>query len=226
MSLGFPISTMDGFYKDPMGIREYALTLPFFTDVAGLWPGKRTMCLSNFNPELHDKISKRFFSIYFDFNFMNAEWNLYTGFQLIDEYSNDKDSVLNKSWIHRDADCLLAGIIYLNPEPYPDAGTTFYDLKSGYEPDDNLYIRRELHITGNVTSMDAYTRKMEEHSNMFTESAIVKNKFNRLVAYDANIYHGASTHFNNGVPRLTQTFFVSRLISESHPPIHRINSYK
>ena len=52
-------------------------------------------------------------------------------FQEIPRFSENKNDIKNRGWIHQDYPCqfLLAGLIYLTPNIDPDSGTSLYDLK-------------------------------------------------------------------------------------------------
>ena len=47
-------------------------------------------------------------------------------FQKIKPFSKDKFDSTNKGWVHTDEDALFAGVVYLNPKPDPDSGTSIY----------------------------------------------------------------------------------------------------
>ncbi len=99
--------------------------------------------------------------------------------------------------------CRYAAVIYLTPEPEPEAGTSFYRLRY---PDGRL--------GGNICS--------PPHSNLrealgvkglpleaWVEETRVDNKFNRMLLYRANMVHSASSYFGfeHHDKRMTAVFF-------------------
>ena len=126
--INFPTLCVDGFYKDPDAMREYALSLDYNTD-DGRYPGKRTKPLHTINPPLFDKICLKFFSLFYNYEVEGANWNVKTYFELNDPLSKDENSYFNKGYIHKDDSCILAGIVYLTPIINKNTGTSIFRQK-------------------------------------------------------------------------------------------------
>jgi hypothetical protein len=217
----FPITIADNFYDDPDAIRNFALSLEYEKDPRGDFPGVRTRPLYQIDPKLDGYCVGRFLNLFFDINFTKFdELLVITQFQLIDPMDPDKDHVKNKSWIHIDAQVGVAGVVYLTPDADLDSGTSFYQPKKDAVVDLNVEERRMLHTTGNID--DRYIAAHQVHSDMFIETASTKNVYNRIVAYDSNVFHGASNHHAGTQPRLTQTFFVVKLKTTSKSSLDRL----
>jgi len=225
--LMFPTTVIDDFYKDPDKVREYALSLEFHKD-DGKWPGKRTEELSILNREFFDQTANMFFSVYYDF--LNpVEWTLSTRFQYIDPLNEDKFNLANAGWIHTDSGMLFAGIIYLNPNPDPDSGTCIYEpigpvdnkFFEDVEEESKIRIPQYLNDKTEPNHEEVFTK----HRNKFQESLEVKNKYNRLIVFDSQLWHGVKTIKCNNEPRLTQVFFVSKIKSASKPAYNRIEKF-
>ena len=62
---------------------------------------------------------------------LTRRWNFNSSmqFQKIKPFHKDKDHWANKGFIHLDGNSLLAGLVYLNKNPDPDSGTSFFRVK-------------------------------------------------------------------------------------------------
>ena len=99
--------------------------------------------------------------------------------------------------------CRYAAVIYLSPDPLPDAGTSFYRLRY---PDGSL--------GGNVCSPPhANLREALGVTSLppqaWHEELRVENRFNRMLLYRANLVHSASSYFgcDHADKRMTAVFF-------------------
>jgi hypothetical protein len=99
--------------------------------------------------------------------------------------------------------CRYAAVIYLNPEPPPGAGTSFYRLRYANgalggnvcpPPHDNLV--QALRVT-------------KLPPGAWVEEARVDNVFNRILLYKASLAHSATGYFGQAMDdkRLTVAFF-------------------
>ncbi len=213
-----PVMSVENFYENPKEIREFALSQKYQKSIDGRWPGKRTEQLYELDVELFNSFCQRLFSLIFDYSVSSVNWEVNTSFQLIEPVNSPR----NKGWIHTDEGILFAGVIYLDEDPDIDAGTTIYNPKHPILLDD--YIKwSDCKVDYELEDKDInYNNTLVEHYNYFDEAVTVKNKFNRLVLFDANQWHAAS--FSQTKQRLTQAFFVECVESHSPPPIVRLNS--
>ena len=106
---------------------------------------------------------------------------------------------------------LGAGVIYLNQEIEKDTGTSFYKL---LDPD--YKIKEEFldpvarsHANEHVDGLD---KICQDHYNKFEETMKVQNQYNRLVTYDSNVWHTATSYGNQ--TRYTLRFFINELKSK------------
>ena len=65
-------------------------------------------------------------------------------------------------------------------------------------------------------------------NNLFEETVTIKNKFNRLMLFESNSWHGANDYsdkenLQNG-DRLTFTFFVEQFTAKKSP-VYRMRNY-
>jgi len=213
----YPISVVDSFYENADLVKELALSLDF-KDNNGRYPGKRTDDLSTIDLDFCAYSTRKFVSLFYDLN-DKVDWEINTAFQLIEPYSHDANSVLNKGWIHQDTTHVFAGIIFLNKNPNQNSGTKFYNLKTSVDFSRYNFVKEQFYKNGIIEN--DYEQQYNSHVNNFDDSLIVKNVYNRLIAFDANTWHSSDTLYNNE-PRLTQVFFVKRLNTSSLSPLDRI----
>ena len=90
----------DNFYYDPDAVREYALSLEYESlENSGIFPGSRTDNLHKIDQDFFHQSSSKLFGMFTD---DNLDWCVKMTFQKIWNYSDDKESNLNKGWIHKD----------------------------------------------------------------------------------------------------------------------------
>lgn len=223
----FPITCVDDFYSNPHEVREFALSLDYH-HFSGNYPGERTKTLDLINKNFFNSFVKRLFSIFYNLNTENIEWNIHTCFQKTYTYDKTIDSPLNNGWIHIDgAPAVAAGVIYLNPISNPDAGTSFYSINGNYlRVPDNYRLRNELY-SGNYVDYNEYNSVKIEYENQFSKTVEVKNSFNRLAFYGTQYPHKESNFYvNDTEPRLTQVFFINGFNSTNGTPLTNKNNYE
>jgi len=214
----FPTICIDNFYENPDEVRDFALSLDYTKCENGQAPGERTKCLSLLNRNLWEQFCKKLFSIFYDTNYCRLDWNVYSSFQKIYPYSTDKNSIKNIGWVHKDKINILAGIIYLTPNIEKESGTSIYRQNSFFNQDSYLKYKHNF-FKGNI--IPNYDDKLKEHNSHFEETARFNNIYNRLVAYDGEEYHAASSYYSSSQPRLTQVFFVNNIKCDSNYPLMR-----
>ena len=221
--MNFPSIVVDDFYKNPDAIREFALSLPF-SESTPFYPGNRTEQLWKVAPEFFEYSCYRFFSLYFDMT-TPVNWNVSTQFQLI---YPDEDPLMNIGVVHKDP-AEFAGILYLNPDPDPDTGTSLYspivdNPQYQYKHEDWDDILK--HAYNPKMDRELIVKTIQQHNSQFEKTVEVKNRYNRLIAFDNKQNHAASLQkLNKNTPRLTQTFFIEKIESEIPPPLKRIDSW-
>jgi hypothetical protein len=226
----FPTYCVDNFYQDPNAIRTFALSQQYFTNESGRYPGKRTKPLHLLDENFFQSFCQKLFSVLFDANtIQNLNWVVSTEFHIIENMSSDKNSIKNKGWIHYDdGSSILAGVIYLNPEPNLDAGTSIFKcidesvLKNYHENGPWVETKKKFYLEKIDNN---YERALTENNNAFVETSRFQNVFNRLVLYDSDLAHGFNTCYSDNDPRLTQVIFVKSLEGYFTPPLTRLKNY-
>ena len=200
----FPTLVVDDFLEDP----DYVLCLatnaeyndPGHTNYPGVASKNK---IHELDQELFDTILQKIFGYYWDLN-NPVKFRVDMEFQKIEKNG--------KGIIHLDTTygSLGAGVIYLNQNIDKDTGTSFYKL---IDPD--YKIKEELldpiaryHAGEHVDGLDNIC---EKHFNMFEETMRVQNQYNRLVTYDSNVWHTATSYGDQ--TRYTLRFFINELES-------------
>lgn len=206
MNYRFPLTVVDDFYKNPNEIVKLANTFEYSNKSGGAWPGVRTEPLHELDINFFQYCSHKFLSSFFDLSLLEVQFEIVTQFQKVKDFGKD---YLNQGWIHKDTGVLCAGVLYLDEIADANAGTSIYD------PIDNEIdleaSEEKFKLYGQGIEVDTYKERLDKHNGQFTESIRVQNKFNRLIAYDSEYPHCATSHGTQHSERLTQTFFVKEL---------------
>ena len=173
---------VDNFYEKPDLVRSFALKQDF-----SLHPdyhkGKRTDVVYRFNG-----LRESFESI---LGIKIKNWEKY-GVNGCFQYCIAGDQLV----YHYDTQ-EYAGVLFLTPDAPPNTGTSFY--RSKYTKKSRIE-QKDIDITFKNGFLD---------STEFDVVDVVGNVYNRLVLFDAQMIHAASTYFGNSIEngRLFQLFF-------------------
>ena len=206
----FPTLVVDDFLDDPDYVLDLAETVeyndPDYTNHPGVASKNK---IHELDPKLFDTILKKILGYYWDL-INPIEFRVDMEFQRI---QSKDEGILNKGIIHLDTStgAIAAGVIYLNNNPEKDTGTSFYKLI-----DDNYHVKEEefldpvarYHYGWEVEGLD---KLCQDHYNRFEETMRVQNQYNRLVTYDSNVWHTATSYGNQ--TRYTLRFFINELKS-------------
>lgn len=206
-----PLTVVDNFLDNPDMMRELAMTLSYSKDPNGEWPGVRSDSLYNIDQEIFDLLTKKFFSLFFDIK--NIGWRVEARFQKVSkEYGS--------GWAHTDVGPIITGIIYLDPNPAQDSGTTILEKKQLNSNSVINNVDKVKFYQGNIDKQDAEISR-EHSNNNFSSGITVQSKYNRLLAFDSHLIHAAGKFYgNDDSERLTLVFFVFD-ISTAKTPIYR-----
>ena len=165
----YPTVVIDDFFKNPNLIRKYALSLPYEKSVDGRWPGKRSPLLHTVNEKLVYSIAKKMLSVYYDLSTEIYWHSIQMAFQKIKPYSKDKNSNLNKGWIHTDGVRTLAGVVYLTPSVEIDAGTSIFKIKNkhaNYDIKKQQVVKDKLY-KDNTCDLHKYNKEINNLYNKY-----------------------------------------------------------
>jgi hypothetical protein len=198
----------DNFLANPKGVVNFANQLEYWQQKDGKWPGTRTLELSDVNPNFKNKICQEILKNYYSLPPQACDIRLY--FQKVKPYHEDQYHPYNLGWVHVDH-TIFGGIIYLDEEPEDDTGTTLYDLENHFHDYPDVYenAKRRHYLSDDTLSEDEYTCIFNEYHQQFSQSIIVANKFNRLVSFSGDQFHGLQT--TGTKERLTLVFFCRHL---------------
>jgi len=210
-----PVSIVDNFLPNPDKIREWALTLNYKPDPQGHWPGTRSDEISNINRPFYDFFCKRYFSLFWDVRNDPLTWDSNLGFQ-----KTTKD--YGSGWVHSDGQISqLTAIVYLNPNPAPNSGTSIMKLKDPTVlPKPEWHDAKRRQILGERNNPEL--AKIQEQANsIYEESIRVNNVYNRLITFDAHMHHAAHDYLGgkDNEERLTLVMFVNRIVTPRGPII-------
>ena len=217
---------VDDFFTNPKVIVDYLKSQPSQTSPDGSFPGKRTDPIHTMDEELNKAIMLKILGCYYDVEYQNLSWNLsWLTFHTITPFSEDKNDVRNKGWIHQDVELSydIAGLIYLNENADPNAGTSIFKLKE----DDNFVPSAHLassHLfKKGEYDEEYYTEQYNNHVKHFVEKTRFQNIYNRLIMYDPREFHGPNNYCvgNKGEDRLTLVFFIGG-VQAGRFPLNRI----
>ena len=232
MRYHFPSLSFADFYKDPDSVREFALKLEYH-DKCGSHPGLRTNPLNHIDKNFADYSGRKILSLLGDFDHPEVRFTCSTSFQKIWRFSSDPNDVVNQGWIHHDGQVMIAAVVYLDPNPLTDNGTSFYDIN---EEEDFYETPKSKEYDGvmgegDVSDIDDikwFREHIVENNKMFKLTMEVKNRYNKAIVYSGQHMH---TQTNYWMPtdddfRLTQVFFFTDLKLPNHLiPEARITRY-
>ena len=219
----FPV-VIDNFFNDPEILVDFGKVVVKYSDREGNWPGQRSKILWEIDGTLHNTIMLKILSCYYDLEYINISWeHSAMSFQEIPRFSENKNDIRNKGWIHQDApsEYQLAGLIYLTPNIDPDSGTSLYNIKSTRF--NKKQVSKTSFFSGDSFDREEYTKNYIKHEETFFEKLRVQNIFNRLIAYDTYEWHRANSFYNGDGEdaRLTLVFFIGGI---NVSPLERIRN--
>jgi hypothetical protein len=184
---------IDDFYANPMEVRNFALNQQF--NITGNFPGFRTTSL------LNDTIKEAIQYVMHPFAGEIVDW-FEDGHTGAFQYTTED----HHSWIHSDGGVRWAGVLYLTPNAPLSAGTGFYRHKK-------TKIDRFVHLTETPTEKDLSNPYLTDYKDItkWELTDEVSNKFNRLILYDATLFHKSMDYFGKNLydGRLFQVFFFN-----------------
>jgi len=132
------------------------------------------------------------------------------------------DQTANHGWIHND-ESELAGVVYMSKdEKSLDTGTSIFTKKTieNFKVGD-FESRQEFNVSGEPT--DQYIEDLKINHNSFVENLRVGNMYNRLIAYDATLYHRPNRYnLDCNELRKSIVFFI-RDIKHTYTPAVDLN---
>lgn len=187
---------IDDFYSNPIDVRNFALAQDFFYSTTNQFPGLRTKSF------LNDTIKESLESVIYPFAGRVVSWH--DDDELSSTGAFQYTTEEHHSWLHTDGAVQWAAVLYLTPYAPHSSGTGFYrHKKTGME--------KFVYLTEKPTEKDRNHPYLTDYKDMtkWELTDIVSNKFNRLVLYDATMFHKSLDYFGKDKysGRLFQVFF-------------------
>ena len=215
----YPITILDNFFEDPDYVLDFAMSQEFYSNQNGRWPGKRTKQIWELDENLFLYVGEKLLSL---FHPSTEKWSFEMQFQLIKPFSENQYDKVNRGWVHNDNDgSQFGGIIYLNKNPEPDTGTSIFSQKKGFSIQKTEWLeQKEILYSGKELEKTAYENAYDALHSQYEESITVDNKFNRMVLFGCDVFHGVKT-FGKDQERLTLNFFCQEALG-SKSPLYRV----
>jgi hypothetical protein len=207
----FPITCVDNFFDNPDEVRKLALSLDF-DKKEGHYPGVRTQQLHEIAPDYFHYFCKKLFGLFYNLNESELGWSVETNFQMIEPFKEDG---ANFGWVHRDNNYVFAGIIYLTPNADLNSGTSIFKPKKLGFTSIHGDQKKKLFTDDVVT--EEIKKSLEENNNRYVETVNFKNVYNRFISFGSNEFHAANSFYAGNEPRLTQVFFVKKIVADWFP---------
>lgn len=217
----YPTTVIDNFFPNPDEVWRFMHRCAIEEDHPA-YPGKRSKHIHLLDEKLHNHLDYKICSL---FNIEKSPnlTSCYFFQQVKPEYP--KYDARNCGMIHIDSPCDMGGVIYMDKDPDPDAGTTTYTLKnqSGSMPQEDNKLWWDLH-GGKDIDVEKFEEVYHRYTDQFEEAVKVKAKYNRLVLFDGTTWHRCPTHGDK--TRHTIVFFfgdegLGPDRAKYAPPLHR-----
>jgi len=203
----YPITIIDNFLKKPDKFRKFALNQEFYSannlkNFGGnsTFPGWRSKDLREINADIFKMFFSKVISIFHPDDYDPIHWEIEAYFQTVPKQ-------FQEGVIHNDYNTLLAGILYLHPNPIENSGTSIYKKNSLFNENDFVEGTKLNDYRKNITSPNI------SYHQMFTQMMSIENVYNRIILYEGNEYHKADHFFGDTInnSRLTLVFFVKNI---------------
>lgn len=203
----FPTIVIDDFFKEPLYIRDYALSLDYYNGIQ--YSGTRSDNLFNINKHFAECVCNK---LLMSCGIPATKFSAQVYFHLTGEEFG------NHGWPHRDFDTFdtgdtFASVTYLNPDVRGlNSGTSLYKLKDFSNLEFlNTTVNEMRETFKNGDNLD----KRKEFVNKFDETVRVGGAFNRTIAYDARKFHCGNEYFGTTKEdkRLTMLIFFKNIIT-------------
>ena len=233
----FNSACVDDFFENPDEVREWGLSLPKDNTV-GNYPGVRSKELGEVNSTFKQNLMNKLFSIYFNEDGINVK-RAECFFQEVKPLSTEVCNMVNRGWVHNDGynwsddigniqlDHGFASVIYLNPNPVLDTGTSIFEQKKKTKWSKEWYdefdeIKKDLYLNRKPVNENRYNNLMRQNNEDFIETIRYNNVYNRAITYDIYDYHCANSYYTEEERLTIVSFFYG--IGVDKYPLDRIKN--
>ena len=216
--IDYPVVIADDFFEDVDYVIKLAQQQDYDFDPNGVFPGKRSKAIGEFDMDLQIFITKKILNLYHS----TFEDCLHTSFfQII-------DSDLGYGWVHHDNPNRISSVIYLYPEEQEsNSGTSLYvvkkdrDLKNLIQVQNETKKFKEVDYKNNTLTVEG-DRAREYNNRQFFKTIDINNVFNRCIAFPSSMYHAQNDINCDDSPRLTIVTFIENIVSKELAPLSRM----
>jgi hypothetical protein len=211
----FPLTVVDNFFTDPLGIRRLALNYPEYK-TSDMYSGIRTENICKTHPLLGQHITDKIIDLY----------NIKAVDLRVSLHFHKTDSSYPGAWVHQD-DVDLSAVIYLNPdsEDTLSFGTSLYRWNFSEERYDAKNMKSMRDSFKDPSLKDEVENNRIIANNCFVESVRVGERFNRLIAYDGRTPHAGQGYYGNNAQnnsRLVLLCFLDLVTKYGLTPMRKI----
>jgi hypothetical protein len=219
MIYDYPTLIVDGFFKYPLDIRDFALQFKFTPSNTGTFSGVRTESLHITHTNFFRNVCNKILDCY---SIPFIDYTAYMHFHLTGEEFGDS------GWVHEDINGgddppSIASIIYLNLQNNGmNTGTSLYKLNNFNRGGDLVQDMKTSFIKKNNNE-----DLRQKNNTDYMLTAKIGNFFNRMIAYDMRTPHVGGSYFGNSLTtsRLTLlTFFTKIEIAGNYTPLRRADA--
>lgn len=186
---------VDNFYEDPMGVRNFALSQPYFPGEGAVGHRTRKQFLFDGLKERFEQIIGQQIPDHTDDNFGWRDVGINGRFQYCPAGTSSVYHCDAQHW---------AAMVFLNPDAPPSAGTSFFRHKE-------TKIYHNSQIDWNTNGNQVFNQHTFLDRTPYELTDNVSNVFNRLIIFDGGLIHCAADYFGWDInsSRLFHIFFFN-----------------
>jgi hypothetical protein len=186
---------VDNFYEDPMAVRNFALSQPYFPGEGAVGHRTRKQFLFDGLRERFEQIIGQKIPDHTDDNFGWRDVGINGRFQYCPAGTSSVYHCDAQHW---------AAMVFLNPDAPPSAGTSFFRHK-----ETKIYHNSQIDWNTNGNQVFNQHTFLDRTPYELTDS--VSNVFNRLIIFDGGLIHCSSDYFGWDInsSRLFHIFFFN-----------------
>jgi hypothetical protein len=209
--LHFPTTIHDNFLPDPQGVIALSERGTYKPCPYGRWPGTRSQPLIEFDQEFFTHFLTRYFLQFYDHDYLMSDKFHCSAISYFQKIPPN----LDMGWVHSDHPFIISLILYLTPDADPRSGTAFYRPKS-FETIVSNESKKKDYYLGKIEKEESVPYR-KAHNSGFVQTGFIGNQFNRLLAFDSQLWHGVQDFDTGENERLTMITFIDTVVAKSYP---------
>ena len=216
-----PITVVDNFLPNPESIFSYLKKWEFTPTEDGRWPGGRTEQLNELEYYLFRTIAENTLLLFYESipQAYSVDMRVQKIMPFVEE-QKDQFKARNRGYVHTDTMLQMVGILYLDKDPLPCTGTSFYRQKKCFSEIDGKDMEiKKNHYLGKEFTDKELEESLNRCNDPYVETMSVESVFNRLVIFNGNQLHAAQTFGYGDKPRHILNMFWQNCMCAS--PLQR-----